>query len=92
MLKENRMGLTNQVFQYNFKDKENARCMKKCCRLVVPIYKKKGDMKSCLNYCWIKLTSHTMNLWHSLKQKTNIFKKQFGFIPDRSTAIYIYIC
>ena len=31
--------------------------------ILVPIYKNKGDIQSCINYRGIKLTRHTMKLW-----------------------------
>ena len=31
--------------------------------ILVPIYKNKGDIQSCINYRRIKLMSHTMKLW-----------------------------
>jgi hypothetical protein len=32
-------------------------------RILVPIFKNKGDVQSCTNYQGIKLMSHTMKLW-----------------------------
>ena len=62
---------------------------------VVPIYKKKGDIQNCTNYCGIKLVSHTMKLWERiveqrLKQKTKISENQIGFMLRRSTMKDIF--
>ena len=48
---------------------------------VIPIYKNKGDVKSCDNYRGIKLLSHTMKLWERviemrLRRITKVAKNQ----------------
>jgi hypothetical protein len=35
-------------------------------RILVPIYKNKGDIQNCTNYRGIKLVSHIMKLWREL--------------------------
>ena len=49
--------LTDNIFQSNKMPEEWRRS------ILVPIYKNKGDIKSCTNYREIKLMSHTMKLW-----------------------------
>ena len=31
--------------------------------ILIPIFKNKGDIQECSNYCGIKLMSHTLKLW-----------------------------
>ena len=57
----------------------------------VPLYKNKGDIQSCSNYCGMKLTCHTLKLWervieYKLKQNVEISENQFGFMPGRLTT------
>jgi hypothetical protein len=64
--------------------------------ILVPIFKNKGDVQSCTNYRGIKLMSHTMKLWERIIEQhlrgvTNVTKKQFGFIPGRSTMEAIFL-
>jgi hypothetical protein len=64
--------------------------------ILVPIFKNKGDIKSCTNYRRIKLMSHTMKLWeivieHRLRKLTTVSKNQFGFMPGRSTMEAIFL-
>jgi hypothetical protein len=64
--------------------------------ILVPIFKNKGDVKSCTNYRGIKLMSHTMKLWeriieHRLRGVTNVIENQFGFMPRRSTIETIFL-
>ena len=53
--------------------------------VVVTIYKNKGDIQSCTNYCGIK--HMLVELWLSnggLGQKIKLSINQFGFMPRRS--------
>jgi hypothetical protein len=64
--------------------------------ILVPIFKNKGGVQSCTNYCGIKLMSHTMKLWervieHRLRRMTSVTKNQFGFMPGRSTMEAIFL-
>jgi hypothetical protein len=64
--------------------------------ILVPIFKNKGDVQSCINYREIKLMSHTMKLWervieHRLKRLTRVTQNQFGFMPERSTMEAIFL-
>jgi hypothetical protein len=64
--------------------------------ILVPIFKNKGDVQSCTNYCGIKLMSHTMKLWervieHRLRRVTHVTQNQFGFMPGRLTMEAIFL-
>jgi hypothetical protein len=64
--------------------------------ILVPIYENKGDIQSCINYRGIKLINHAMKLWqrvidHHLRKLTTISKKQFDFMPRRSTMEMIFL-
>jgi hypothetical protein len=64
--------------------------------ILVPIFKKNGDLQSCTNYWGIKLMSHIMKLWeriieYRLRGVTNVTKKQFGLMPGRSTMEAIFL-
>ena len=48
--------LFNLIFRSNNMPEEWRRS------ILVPIFKNKGDVQSCTNYCGIKLMSHTMKL------------------------------
>jgi hypothetical protein len=65
-------------------------------RILVSIFKNKGDVQNCTNYRGIKLMSHIMKLWeriieHRLRGVTNVTKNQFGFMPGRSTMKTIFL-
>lgn len=38
---------------------------------VVSIFKYKGDITTCANYCLIKLTSHAMKVWEKIIEKAH---------------------
>ena len=64
--------------------------------ILIPIFKEKGDIQECKNYCGIKLLSHTFKIWERvvdrrIRQCTNILESQFGFMPGRSTTDAIFI-
>ena len=82
--------LFNSIFRSNKMPDEWRRS------ILVPIFKNKGDIKSCTNYRGIKLMSHTMKLWetvieHRLRKMTSVTKNQFGFMPGRSTTEAIFL-
>ncbi|KAK3513818.1 hypothetical protein QTP70_028869 [Hemibagrus guttatus] len=63
--------------------------------VLVPIFKKKGDVQSCSNYRGIKLMSHTMKLWETvveakLRKVVEICEQQYGFMPRKSTTDAIF--
>ncbi|KAK3517122.1 hypothetical protein QTP86_003959, partial [Hemibagrus guttatus] len=63
--------------------------------VLVPIFKNKGDVKSCSNYRGIKLMSHTMKLWERvvearLRKVVEICEQQYGFMPRKSTTDAIF--
>ncbi|KAK3506016.1 hypothetical protein QTP70_003118 [Hemibagrus guttatus] len=63
--------------------------------VLVPIFKNKGDVKSCSNYRGIKLMSHTMKLWERvvearLRKVVGICEQQYGFMPRKSTTDAIF--
>ncbi|KAK3560749.1 hypothetical protein QTP86_016542, partial [Hemibagrus guttatus] len=63
--------------------------------VLVPIFKNKGDVQSCINYRGIKLTSHTMKLWERvvearLRKVVEICEQQYGFMPRKSTTDAIF--
>ncbi|KAK3517657.1 hypothetical protein QTP70_014902, partial [Hemibagrus guttatus] len=64
-------------------------------RVLVPIFKNKGDVQSCSNYRGIKLMSHTMKLWERvvearLRKVVEICEQQYGFMPRQSTTDAIF--
>ena len=64
-------------------------------RVLVPLYKGKGDIKECGNYRGIKLMSRTMKLWERVieartRKKMKIAEQQFGFVPGRSITDEIF--
>ena len=63
--------------------------------VIIPIYKKKGDIQDCGNYRGIKLMSHTMKIWERiidrrLREETTIGDEPFGFMPGRGTTDAIF--
>ena len=65
-------------------------------RVLVPLYKNKGDIQSCSKYHGIKLMCHTMKLWervieHRLRQNVTILENQFEFMPGRLTTEAIHL-
>ena len=60
-------------------------------KVLIPIYKNKGDAQCCGNYRGIKLMIHTMKVWERiiearLRERVAISKQQYGFIPEKETA------
>ena len=57
-------------------------------RVLIPIYKNKGDAQCYGNYRGIKLMSHTMKVWERiiearLRDRVEISKQQYGFMPRK---------
>ncbi|EYC15073.1 hypothetical protein Y032_0038g3616 [Ancylostoma ceylanicum] len=64
--------------------------------IIVPIFKRKGDVMDCTNYRGIKLIAHTMKIYERLvdmrlRGVVEIAPDQFGFIPERSAIDAIFI-
>ena len=64
-------------------------------RVLVPLYKGKGDIKEYGNYRGIKSMSHTMKLWEReiearIRKEVTIAELQFGFMSGRSTTDAIF--
>ena len=62
-------------------------------RVLVPLYKGKGDIKEYGNYRG--MMSHTTKLWEKvmkarIRKEVTIAEQQFGFMPGKSTADAIY--
>ncbi|XP_051806753.1 uncharacterized protein LOC127534762 [Acanthochromis polyacanthus] len=82
-------GLFNRILDSEKMSEEWRRSV------LVPIFKNKGDVKSCGNYRGIKLMSHTMKLWERvvearLRAEVNICELQYAFMPRKSTADAIF--
>ena len=65
-------------------------------RILIPIFKGKGDIQECKIYHGIKLISHTFKIWERvvdrrMRQCTDIHESQFGFMPGRTTTDAIFI-
>ena len=63
--------------------------------VLVPIFKNKGDVQSCVNYRGIKLMSHTMKLWERvvearLRAEGSICEQQYGFMPKKSSTDVVF--
>ena len=63
--------------------------------VIIPIYKKKGDIQDCGNYRAINLMSHTMKIWERiidrrLREETTIGDERFGFMRGRGTMEVIF--
>ena len=63
--------------------------------LLVPIFKRKGDIQECNNYRGIKLLSHTFKLWERVTNKRlteciSMHESQLRFMPGRSTTYAIF--
>ena len=63
--------------------------------MLVPIFKKKGDMLECKNYHGIKLLSLAIKLLERIidrrqMEEVAISIEQFGFMPGRSTRDPIF--
>ena len=63
--------------------------------IMIPIFKKKGDVQSCNNYRGIKQISHSMNLWERvveirLRSELTFSEQQCGCMPGRSTIDVLF--
>ena len=64
---------------------------------IVPLYKNKGDVQDCNNYCrGIRLLSHTIKLWErmtegKLKRNISILENQFASMLGKSTIEAIHL-
>ena len=63
--------------------------------LIVPIFKKKGDILECGNYRGIKLLEHGLKILERILDKrirkvVKVDPKQFGFMPGKSTVDAIF--
>ena len=62
---------------------------------VIPIFKGKGDVRSCGNYRSIKLLEHGMKVIERIKRRlrkvVKLDEMQMGFMPGRGTADAIFI-
>ncbi|EYC05888.1 hypothetical protein Y032_0079g1241 [Ancylostoma ceylanicum] len=64
--------------------------------VIVPVFKRKGDVIDCANYRGIKLIAHTMKIYERLvdmrpRDVVEIASDQFAFIPERSVIDAIFI-
>jgi len=64
--------------------------------ILIPLYKNKSDIQSCLNYRGIKLMCHIMKFWervieYRLRENVKISENQFGFMPERLTTKAIHL-
>jgi len=92
-LGENGISWLTKLFDVVLKSKKMPDAWRKS--ILIPIYKNKGDIQNCANYCGIKLMSHTMKLWERvierrLRRTTNVSENQFGFMPGRSTMEAVF--
>ena len=64
-------------------------------RVSVPIFKGKGDVRSCSAYRVVKLLEHGMKLlkecWRNIREVVNIDGIQFSFMPGRGTSDALFI-
>jgi len=63
---------------------------------LIPVYKGKGDVRSCGNYRSIKLLEHGMKVIERvfvkrLRKVVDIDKMQMGFMPGKGTIDAIFI-
>ena len=59
-------------------------------KVLISIYKSKGDAQCCGSYRGMKLVSHTMKIWERiiearLRDRVEISKQQYGFMPGKET-------
>ena len=64
--------------------------------LIVPIFKKRGDILECGNYRGIKLLGHGLKIWEKIldqrfRAMVEVDPKQFAFMPGKSTIDTIFI-
>ena len=61
----------------------------------LPIYKNKGEAQCCKSCRGIKLISHKMKIWERimearLKDRVEISKQQYGFMPEKGITDAIF--
>ena len=59
--------------------------------VLIPIFKNKGDVQSCIIYRGTQLISHTMKLWERINERRlrsdmTFSNQQYGFMPGKSTT------
>ena len=64
-------------------------------RILIPIFKNKGDIMNCGNYRGITLMCHSMKLYgrvheNRLRNVVSISDEQFGFVKGKSTTDAIF--
>ena len=64
-------------------------------RILIPIFKNKGDIMNCGNYRGIKLLCHSMKLYervheNRLRNIVSMSEEQFGFVKGKSTTDAIF--
>ena len=64
--------------------------------VLIPLYKGKGDPMECGSYRAIKLLEHAMKVFESvldkiIRQRVDLAKLQFGFIPGKGTTDAIFV-
>ena len=64
--------------------------------MVVPLYKGKGNMLECSNYCTVKLLEHGMKVVECvfekrLRKMVEIREEQYGFVAGKGTISMIFI-
>ena len=64
--------------------------------VVVPIYKRKGDVLNCGSYRGIKLVEHAMKIVKRILEKrlrdiVNPDELQFGFMPGKETIDTLFV-
>ena len=63
-------------------------------RVVVPIFKGKGDVMDCEAYRGVKLLEHAMKIVENvprLRELVKVDDMQFGFMPGRGTTDALFI-
>ena len=58
--------------------------------MLVPIFKKKGEIEECKNYSGIKLLLDRI-IDRRLREEVGVSKEQSGFMPRRSTSDPIFL-
>ena len=64
--------------------------------MIVPIFKRKGDVMGCGSYKRMKLLKHAMKIVESVRERrirtlVNLNEMQFGFMPGKGTMDAIFI-
>ena len=64
--------------------------------MLIPLYKGKGDAKSCSNYRSVKLLEHGMKVVERvfeerLRKAIDVSEMQLGFMPGRGTTDGIFV-